>query len=82
MKDGCQLCLHHRKWHVMGVCRWCARMELRYPNANWMSGHEFVDDPEVVRRILSEALEELDYVTPKEERRRIVADLLKDEGIQ
>ena len=78
----CQLCLHHRKWHVMGVCRWCGRMELRYPNANWMPGHEFVSDPEVVRRLLSEALEELEYVTPKEERRRIVADLLKGEGIE
>jgi len=57
-------------------------MELRYPNANWMPGHEFVSDPEVVRRLLSEALEELEYVTPKEERRRIVADLLKGEGIE
>lgn len=46
-EQHCQLCLHHRKWHVLGVCRWCGRMELRYPNANWMPGHEFVDDPEV-----------------------------------
>ena len=57
-------------------------MELRYPNANWIPGHEFVSDPEVVRRLLSEALEELEYVTPKEGRRRIVADLLKGEGIE
>ena len=53
-------------------------MELRYPNANWSPGHEFVSDPEVVRRILSEALEELEYVTPKEERRRLVADVIEE----
>ncbi len=48
------------------------------PDANWMPGHEFVSDPEVVRRILSEALEELEYVTPKDERRRIIADVIEE----
>ena len=44
--------------------------------------HAFVDDPEVVLRTQTRHFEELDYVAPKEERRRIVADLLKDEGIE
>lgn len=41
-----------------------------------------MDDPEVVLRTQTRHFEELDYVAPKEERRRIVADLLKDEGIE
>ena len=50
------MCGHHRKWHVMGVCRWCARQERRRPHFNWSPAHEFTVDPEVARRMHEDAV--------------------------
>ena len=34
-------CGHLERWHsVAGVCRWCAKMELRRPQFNFSPRHE------------------------------------------
>ncbi len=52
-------CEHLERWHsVAGVCRWCAKMELRRPNFNFMPRHVFATDlPEELRRQAAEAVD-------------------------
>ena len=49
---------HLERWHsVAGVCRWCAKMELRRPQFNFMPRHSFATDiPEELRRQAAEAV--------------------------
>ena len=35
-------CGHRVQWHYMQVCRWCVRLERRYPNSNHAPRHEIV----------------------------------------
>ena len=51
-------CEHLERWHsVAGVCRWCAKMELRRPNFNFMPRHAFaLEIPEELRRRAAEAV--------------------------
>lgn len=51
-------CDHLERWHTFaGVCRWCAKMELRH-QANFMPRHTFATDiPEELRRQAAEAVE-------------------------
>ena len=51
-------CGHLRRWHgEAGVCRWCAKMELRHPRFNFMPRHAFATEvPEELRRRFNEAM--------------------------
>ena len=51
-------CGHQIKFHVMQVCKWCARMERRYPQLNFMPRHEI--STSLPRRYMAIALEKLD----------------------
>ena len=43
---------------VAGVCRWCAKMELRRPRFNFMPRHAFATEvPEELRRQAAGAIE-------------------------
>ena len=38
-------CGHLERWHSLaGVCRWCAKMELRRPQFNFMPRHTFATE--------------------------------------
>ena len=50
-------CGHQVKYHHMQVCKWCARMERRYPQFNFMPRHEI--SARTPRRIAAIALEKL-----------------------
>ena len=50
-------CGHQVKFHHMQVCKWCARMERRYPQFNFMPRHEI--SARTPRRIAAIALEKL-----------------------
>ena len=52
-------CEHLESWHsVAGVCRWCAKMELRRPQFNFMPRHEFATEiPEELKKGAAEAFE-------------------------
>ena len=54
-------CDHLERWHsVAGVCRWCAKMELRHPQFNFMPRHPFTTEmPEDLRRQAVEAVDRL-----------------------
>jgi len=45
-------CDHLERWHsVAGICRWCAKMELRCPQFNFMPRHPSATEmPEELRR--------------------------------
>ncbi len=46
-------CKHLARWHnFAGVCRWCARKELRHPEFNFMPRHPLATEipEEVIRR--------------------------------
>ena len=51
-------CDHQEKWHsVAGICRWCAKMELRHPQFNFIPRHVFSEVmPEELRRGAVEAV--------------------------
>ena len=51
-------CEHLEKWHsVAGVCRWCAKMELRHPQFNFTPRHVFAEEmPEEWLGDLAEAV--------------------------
>ena len=41
-KDERCWCGHLKRWHHwMGICRWCAKLELRRPQINYMPRHPF-----------------------------------------
>ena len=50
---------HLERWHSLaGVCRWCAKMELRHPQFNFMPRHLFATElPEEMRRQAAKAIE-------------------------
>ena len=52
-------CGHLERWHSLaGVCRWCARMELRRPQVNFMPRHAVATEiPEELRRQAAQAVE-------------------------
>ena len=52
-------CEHLKQWHsVAGVCRWCAKMELRRPQFNFTPRHPFATElPEEMRRQAAIAFE-------------------------
>ena len=52
-------CNHLERWHsVAGVCRWCAKMELRHPQFNFRPRHPFTTEmPEDLRRQAAEAVD-------------------------
>ncbi len=52
-------CEHLSRWHSLaGICRWCAKMELRHPQFNFMPRHGFATElPEEMRRQAAEAFE-------------------------
>jgi len=50
-------CGHQVKFHVMQICRWCARMERRYPYLDYAPRHEI--SARTPRRIAALALEKL-----------------------
>ena len=52
-------CEHLERWHsVAGVCRWCAKMELRRAQFNCMLRHAFATEvPEELRRQAAGAIE-------------------------
>ena len=52
-------CEHLERWHSLaGVCRWCAKMELRHPQFNFMPRHPFATEmPVEMRRHAAEAIE-------------------------
>ena len=50
-------CGHQVKFHHMQVCKWCARMERRYPHFNFSPRHEI--SARTPRRIAAIALEKL-----------------------
>ena len=54
-------CGHLERWHsVAGVCRWCAKMELRHPQFNFMPRHAFATDvPEYLKRGAAEAVAQM-----------------------
>ncbi len=54
-------CGHRKRWHnLAGVCRWCAKMELRHPNFNFMPRHAFATEvPEELRHQAAEAADRL-----------------------
>jgi len=54
-------CDHLERWHsVAGVCRWCAKMELRHPQFNFMPRHVFtIDMPEYMERDLAESVAQM-----------------------
>jgi hypothetical protein len=39
-KDKCY-CGHLEIWHFMNTCKWCAKMNARYPNFNFRPHHRF-----------------------------------------
>jgi len=45
-------CDHLERWYsVAGMCRWCAKMELRHPQFNFMPRNPFTTEmPEGLRR--------------------------------
>ena len=45
-------CEHLERWHSQaGICRWCAKMELRHPQFNFMPRHEFATElPEELKQ--------------------------------
>ena len=52
-------CGHLERWHnFAGVCRWCAKLELRQPQINFVPRHAFATElPEEMRRQAAEAIE-------------------------
>ena len=54
-------CGHLESWHSLaGVCRWCAKMELRRPQFNFMPRHEFATEiPEVQKQRAADAVARL-----------------------
>ena len=52
-------CGHLERWHSFAVvCRWCARLELRRPQFNFIPRHTFATElPEELRRRAAEAVE-------------------------
>ena len=52
-------CDHLEGWHTFaGVCRWCAKMELRRPQFNFMPRHALATEiPEELRRQAAEAVD-------------------------
>ena len=52
-------CGHLERWHnFAGVCRWCARLELRRPQFNFIPRHQFTTElPEELRRRAADAVE-------------------------
>ena len=52
-------CEHLERWHsVAGVCRWCAKNELRRPQFNFMPRYALATEmPEEMRRQAAEAVE-------------------------
>ena len=52
-------CGHLERWHnFAGVCRWCARLELRRPQLNFIPRHQFTTElPEELRRRAADAVE-------------------------
>ena len=52
-------CDHLKRCHsVAGVCRWCAKMELRHPQFNFMPRHAFATEIlEELRRQAAEAVD-------------------------
>ena len=51
-------CGHQVKFHHMQVCKWCARMERRYPQFNFMPRHKIATS--VPRRYMVAAVEKLE----------------------
>jgi hypothetical protein len=51
-EDRCW-CGHLERWHHWtGICRWCARLELRRPEFNFVPRHGFATEiPERVKKI-------------------------------
>ena len=51
-------CGHLERWHTLaGVCRWCARIELRRPQFSVMPRHAFATEiPDELRRQAAEAI--------------------------
>ena len=51
-------CEHLERWHsVAGICRWCAKMEMRRLNFNFMPRHAFATEIlEELRREAAEAV--------------------------
>ena len=58
-EEGRRWCEHLKRWHSLaGVCRWCAKMELRRPQFNFTPRHPFATElPEETRRRAAEAFE-------------------------
>ena len=54
-------CEHLEGWHSQaGICRWCAKMELRHPQFNFMPRHEFSTKlPEELKQRAAKAIERL-----------------------
>lgn len=54
-------CGHLEPWHSRaGVCRWCAKMELRHPQFNFMPRHKFETEiPEVQKQRAADAVARL-----------------------
>ena len=52
-------CGHLKRWHnFAGVCRWCARLELRRPQLNFIPRHAFATElPDELRRRAADAVE-------------------------
>ena len=59
LTDSCW-CGHQVRWHVMQVCRWCARMERRYPQWNMTPRHEIAAEmPESYREDAARVIDEI-----------------------
>ena len=60
-------CGHQVKFHVMQICRWCARMERRYPYLDYAPRHKV--RPTVSAPLLKKAFLALDayIVKPRHE---------------
>jgi hypothetical protein len=59
-------CGHQVKFHHMQVCKWCARMERRYPRFDFMPRHKIATS--VPRRYMVAAMNKLEESLTQEGR--------------